>query len=369
MPFDPFFGSGDSRWEIDLPDIQLGSDPPKTKEWWDDYFADYDAGSSDRESGRSSTRTTTTAGPPTPVAPTFSPSGHQTNIGVPGLESGLDPISQIASEIFSNPDGSRIVQVGTHTAEQQDLLSQLIGHLSGNLGPDIDSETTSLEGLEQIALGGGSSGPSLDSLVKQFQGYAAPDVSRTRQSVDALLGSSILGPDSLEDYYTNVVEDPLRERYDDLRNDIGRRFSGNALFDTERGEADARAVSDFGTALERGRSRAALEIEDLGLRRQTAAADAALRALTGIGDQTYGRAQTSYEAGQQRTLQRDLARQQIAAELAGQRRSTGNQNVENILAALNTPGFENIAFGAPDKVEKSGGGFGGAVGAIIDLFL
>ena len=305
----------------------------------------------------------------------------------------------------------------------------------------------------------------LRDLTGLYRELGAPEIGRVNTGLDRLARPSILGTeDGFETYYNDVVRDPLLENFEEnILPGISRRFAGNALFDTERQQADASAQEDFGIQLERGRSRAALDIENLGLQRQTASAGANLSALDSILSQTLGRGQADVQSGLDRSFrnllsqretdladrglnlqdllsqrdtdladrglnlqdllsqrdtdladrglnlqdllsQRDtdladrglnlqdlisqretgladrglnlqdlLSQRGAAVDLAGQQRNASTDQLQAILAALSIPGFENIAFGPPDRVQGGGGGGGlggllGVLGPILGLF-
>ena len=166
------------------------------------------------------------------------------------------------------PGGGRVEQHGLLAPNQQGALDELLGYFSGSGGA-------------------GGTSPSLSTLE------------------DA----------NYEQYYNDVIRDPLLEQFsEEILPQISRQFAGNNFLSSERERSDATAQRGLTTALTRGRSESSLAF-------------------------------------------REQARQEETTR------------INDILGAIRTPTFENIAFSPEARViqQKQNTDYGGLLSGAASL--
>lgn len=258
-------------------------------------------------------------------------------------------------------DEGRVEQHTTLTPAQQRLHERLVEQLTEAVDASQNQyapfENASLEALEQRAIA--SSNPEvqrkqLQELTNTFTELAGPNYQKAQDTIGDLLD---LGPRNIDDYYNAAVRDPLLEDFEEnILPGITRRFAGNTLFDTDRSASEGAARDDISKHLARSRAEIAFRERGADFQRQLAA----IEALNSLNDRTVGRASARYDR-----VPQDLA---TLAQGANTLRSRQAEQVQNALAALRTPEFENIAFAPRDQVVHQKENIGGILGGVASLF-
>jgi hypothetical protein len=180
---------------------------------------------------------------------------------------------------------------------------------------------------------------ALEERAKQIAGGGNPlEQATTQQLLDIISsGGTPSGGQTFEDFFRTNVEDPLTKAFNERTQEIGTRFKGNALFSSDRQQADATAKDDFLHSLSTSRGELAFN------ERQSSQQN--LLAALGLAGQNQGK--TSDELT--KILQSAFGERQFAGDNADARlqefltnQGLKQQQLQNLLSLLGISSFENI---------------------------
>lgn len=186
-------------------------------------------------------------------------------------------------------------------------LEALLGSgdlLQGNMGGPYGASLTALEQWAQTVFGGGAVTPAGE------------------QAQTSLVDLMTMGPQNIDEYFTQTVENPLLESFtEDIRPAINRAYAPSGFWSSQRVSADQRASEDLLDALTRGRTEMAYQARESDLNRILQAA--------GVG--------TGTEQGTVGQLM----------QLGGMGNQLQQFQTQAMLSALGLRPFENIATVTP----------------------
>lgn len=207
------------------------------------------------------------------------------------------------------------------TPEQQAVYSSLLQTLQGNMGSFGPATTTSLQGLEELALA-----------------MVGPEGSRAT-SAGALRDIISSSGKEFDTFYKTNIQDPLvRDFQTEILPGISRKFAGSGFFSSDRARADQLATEDLSRQLVQGKART-----QLGAREQQLRAAGILPEI----DRTTADVLNSIIAGERAPTQQDIA---------------------NLMNALGIKAKENIVVALPGQaggLVNFLGGFGQGIGGIF----
>lgn len=236
--------------------------------------------------------------------------------------------------LFGTAPKTKLSVAPTVTPEQATAYSSLLGNLTGGgggstpypgaLGVDLSGlEKTSLAGLERYAMDTAS-------------GATNQTLNNSNDALNQILQS---GPQDIQDYFTQTVENPaLRDFRENVQPAISRRFAPNNFYSSDRLRADDLAGRNLTENLTTNRSNIAYKayqdnqankLSALGLAPSIAGARGnILSQLLAAGGVSRDAALTN-----QKLNYDEFVRQQTAAE----------DKKKALIAALGIPQYENIA--------------------------
>ena len=243
------------------------------------------------------------------------------------------------ASIFGSPKSVLLGKAPSIDQRSLDLLDpaqrELLLQLTEFLGQPIEdagalggTQQTSLEALEQLALGAVSGEGAIGSAGGALEG---------------ILGR---GPTDIDEFFDTTIRDPLIEDFNEiLLPNIGKRFAGQ-FFGGERQEAERRGFEDLLGTLARERSRVSLE----GRRQDDQSTISAAGAATDQSQGLLALLSTLFTAG-------------------GVEGGQQNERIQQILQALGLSTKENVVTVDPGSSgllsSFLGGGGGGAIGGAI----
>lgn len=248
----------------------------------------------------------------------------------------------------------------TLTAGQNKALEEvLLPFLTGT--PFQDVKGTPFEG--QLSAG-------QTDLERQLAGAAGSTIEGTTDTFGRV--SSALDPflagdvGDFEDFFQRTVAEPgLQQFQEDILPALDRQFGPSGFFGSERNRANVRATEDLTDALTRERSR-------IGFETRESALDRALQAAQ-ISGQLPGQAagalgQLAPIAGTERQVQQQALDREFQ-EFLRVNVAERDKRIEQLLAALNIQGVENLGAAIPGTqgIAQSFLGGGGA-GGLMELF-
>ena len=262
----------------------------------------------------------------------------------------------IGDFVFGSGGSSDTDRKSTLTPEQKELLEQLIGELGGPALAGLDEEDFGLEQteLELTSLEG------LQNLVNTLPGGARldQDVQETTQSsLNALERIFESGPQDIDEFFTETVQEPLLEDFSDVMEGIQNRFAPQ-FFGGERREAEARAREDLFDALTRERARVGFTERARDLDRDVSAS-----AVTpGVG--AFGSSQDFIAPGARGNILEGTRGAGTATQGTRQRQlDERSRRISEILGSLGIPGIENIVTAQDPSAGFLSSAFGPAITA------
>lgn len=242
--------------------------------------------------------------------------------------------------LFGSGPSQDITPQTTLTPEQEAMLKQLLGLISGDIGGEDQTFGIGASALETSSLAG------LEALGSAIPGVTSPGSEAAQGAATAGLGALeqlfTQGPADIEEFFSETVQKPAIEAFNrDVIPGIRSRFAPQ-FFGGERVEAEARAGEDLTDALVRERARIGFQARQ----QQSENVLGGLTALPGAG--TFGNVGGFQAPGAQANLllgllggggtQRNITQQQL--DEAARRRQQG-------LGSLGVQGLENIVFNDP----------------------
>jgi hypothetical protein len=263
------------------------------------------------------------------------------------FDSVFDGVKNIAEgtsdALFGTPSKLKVKQKTTLTPEQKSLLDSLLaagktgGNTTGPLGNTVPGVPGGVETnpipLENLSLS------ALEERVKQLAAGGNPLEQATQQQLLDIIksGGTPTGGQTFEDFFKTNVEDPLTKSFLQNNQQLGTRFGGNALFTSDRQQADARAKDDFLHSLATSRGELAFGerknsldnlMQALGLSQNSQGKNSA--ELSGILQSAFG----------ERQFAQDNASNRFKEWAAQQGFQT--EQLNNLIKLIGLPAFENI---------------------------
>jgi hypothetical protein len=165
-------------------------------------------------------------------------------------------------------------------------LEALLGSgdlLQGNQGGPFGASLTSLEDWAKNVYGGGVTEGG-------------------QQSQQSLVDLMQMGPQNIDDYFSQTVEKPMMESFqENVRPGINRQYAPSGFWSSQRGEADQRASEELIDTLGRERSRMAFGARESDLNRVLGAAGVAGQQEMGARDDLMGLSQMGIQMQQFQT--------------------------------------------------------------------
>jgi flagellar motility protein MotE (MotC chaperone) len=258
--------------------------------------------------------------------------------------------------LFSS-DKEKTKVIDPRTREQQQLLKEVIGMITGQLrGPQPafteeapgfqPSQQSSLAALEQIAMGGGPGGEAY-----QASGAALTNLLKTAGGGD---------PTAFNEYFNQAVQAPALEAYrEDVLPAISRGTAESGFFGSARREADARSSAELIDALTQARATGAYQSREAGLNRLVDASRAAQSGrLTDIEASNAAFAAAGEErqalleqfAARRAEFQRQLDELYRRLGLAGQ---VGTSKTFDVMKLFEGGGMEELVSGISDIISSA----------------
>ena len=255
-------------------------------------------------------------------------------------------MGEISDFLFGRKPKKEIDTLSTLSPEQQELVEFLQPFLTGENLADIqgvetpplsDLQTTSLAGLEQLALGIAGGGTEQQGLLQTGRQAAGDILTR--------------GPTDIEDFFrTNIADPSLKFFREEISPDITSKFAPSGFFSSERLGAEETALENLLSSLVRSRESVAL-----GARQQdTNAVLEAIQSIAGLGGTDIADLTGLLVPGE---LEREAFREKQAAPIQERERrlaaifkALGLPAIENVVTTTpGTPGLINTLAGAAAK--------------------
>ena len=231
--------------------------------------------------------------------------------------------------------GGDIKNVSKQSPEQRAMMNE-------TLLPFLRSE--SLAGLRDTPVPLGATGvtslgeSSLAALEQMMQGGEAGDSADLGR--EALRGILTRGPTDIDEFFKTNIQSPMIEALrEEIMPQTARTFGGNAMFSSERQEADARSREDLSKQLVASRA-------DVSLKARESDTNAILNAVQRLGEVERlepSVIQAALQAGETVRAQETEGLQAEREEELRQR-AERDKRIAQILAALGLDVNENIAF-------------------------
>ena len=268
----------------------------------------------------------------------------------------------IFDAVFGDDSEADVSQHKLTTPEQDALLQQVLGILSGRVGGgarpfpgDLEIGPSTLEGL------------SLQALEDRAGDLVAGETEVLNAGKTALLEALTSDPTDIDEFFQTNVADPILEAFEENISTIGRRFGKN-FFGTGRTDQESDAFEDMIDALTSERANLAFQNDQRTRDRKLTAAGMSPGVARGGTDEllallTAGGVPRGIEEGNLLRSYQEFLRQQ----------NQKNQDISQALAAVGLPTVENIATvteGDPGLLSGYLAGGGGApiTSKLLSLF-
>jgi len=200
--------------------------------------------------------------------------------------------------------------------------------------PAVPNTETSPIPLENLSLA------ALEERVKQIAAGGSPTEQATQQQLMNIIasGGTPTGGQTFEDFFKTNVEQPATESFKQDWAQIGTRFGGNELFSSDRASADSLNQKNFMDSLTRSRGELAFNERKNSLDNLMTALGISSQNMGKIGSELGGIAQVAFGERQFDQTNADNRYRQFLTE-----QGLKQAQIDNLLAMIRTPAFENIA--------------------------